>query len=109
MMIWVGRRNPSRILIVLFAVWVLSPFIALGLADRVSKRWSVLTRATLYSVMLVVALGSVATYGGVAFGSPRRTPAAVFLVVPVGSSLLAAIAVPLAALISGRREQKQKI
>ena len=50
-------RNAPRLLIVLFAIWVLSPFVALALANGVSKRWSVLTRATLYSVMLVVALG----------------------------------------------------
>jgi hypothetical protein len=108
LMLWVGHRNPSRILLILFTGWVLSPFIALGLADRVSKGWSALTRATLHGVMLVVALASLALYGGVAFGPRRSTPAAVFLVVPVGSWLLAAITVPLAALISGRREEKQK-
>src|SRR5713101_6472108 len=108
LMLWVGHRNPSRILLVLFAIWVLSPFMALGLAERVSKGWSVLTRATLHGVMLVVTLASLAIYGGVAFGPPRPTPASVFLVVPVGSWLLVAIVVLLAALISGRREQKQE-
>jgi hypothetical protein len=105
LMLWVGRRNPSRILLILFTGWVLSPFIALGLADRVSKGWSVLTRATLHSVTLVVTLGSLAMYGRVAFGPPRPTPAGMFLLVPVGSWLLAAMAVPLAAFIS-RRKQK---
>ena len=47
LMLWVGHRNSSRVLVVLFAIWDLSPFIALVLADIVSKRWSVLTRATL--------------------------------------------------------------
>jgi hypothetical protein len=108
LMLWVGHRNPSPILLILFTGWVLSPFIGLGVADRVSKGWSALTRATLHSVMLVVTLGSLAIYGRVAFGPPRPTPAAMFLLVPGGSWLLAAMAVPLAALISRRSEQKRQ-
>src|SRR6266700_2562256 len=60
LMLRVGHRNPSRILLVLFVIWVLSPFIALILADILAKRWSVLTRATLYGVMLILTLGSLA-------------------------------------------------
>jgi hypothetical protein len=40
-----GRRNDSRVLLVLFALWVLSPFMVVVLANVVSKRWSVQTRA----------------------------------------------------------------
>ena len=65
LMLHAGRRNDSRILLVLFALWVLSPFMALVLANVVSKHWLVLTRATLYSVMLVLTLGSLAIYGDV--------------------------------------------
>src|SRR5579863_8224623 len=83
-----GRHNDSRILMVLFAAWVLSPFLALVLADVVSKGWSVLTRTTLYSVMLVVTLGSLGIYGDVALGPPRAKTAFVFVVVPPASWLL---------------------
>jgi hypothetical protein len=38
--------------------------------DVVSKRGSILTRSTLYSVMLALALGSLTMYGDVAFGHP---------------------------------------
>src|SRR5713226_4949856 len=55
--------HPPLFLRVLFLIWVLSPFAALLLADMVSKRWPVLTRATLYSVMLVITVGSLAIYG----------------------------------------------
>lgn len=96
-----GRRNDSRILLVLFALWVLSPFMALVLANMVSKRWSVLTRATLYSVMLVLTLGSLAIYGVVALGHPRAKTAFVFVVVPPASWLLIAIVVPITAQITG--------
>jgi hypothetical protein len=86
----------------LFTLWVLSPFAALCLADRASKSWPVLTRATLYSLMPVVTLGSLAIYADVALGPPRPKPASVFLVVPLASWLLIAIAVPSAAFLSGR-------
>jgi hypothetical protein len=105
LMLWVGHRNPSRLLLVLFAIWDLSPFVALVLVDIVSKRWSVITRATLYGVMLVLALSSLALYGDVVL-RPRSQPAFVFLVVPLGSWLLMTIVVPIAALISGRLSRR---
>ncbi len=107
LMLRAGQRTP-RLLLVLFVIWVLSPFVALVLAHVLSKRWSVLTRATLYSVMLVITLGSLAAYGAdVAFGPPKAKAAAfVFVVVPPVSWLLIAIVVPLAALISGSRSRR---
>ncbi len=100
-----GQRTP-RLLLVLFFFWVLSPFVALVLANVVSKRWSVLTRATLYSVMLVVTLGSLAIYGYDAL-RPRKAQAAFwYVVVPPASWLLMAIVVPIAALISRRLSRR---
>jgi hypothetical protein len=87
---------------VLFAIWVLSPFVALLVAHTVSKRWQVLTRASLYGVMLIVTAGSLAFYWNVAFGPPRPKPASVFLLVPLGSWLLITIAVSTAAFVSRR-------
>jgi len=97
-----GRNNPSRLLLVLFALWVLSPFIGLVFANMVSKRWSVLTRATLYTVMLVLAVSSLVIYGVVALGPPRPKTAFVFVVVPPASWLLIGIVLPIAALVSRR-------
>jgi hypothetical protein len=105
LMLWVGHRNPSRVLLVLFVIWDLSPFVALVLADIVAKRWSVLTRATLYGVMLILTLGSLAIYGDVVL-RPRSQPAFMFLVVPLGSWLLMTIVVPIAALVSGRLSRR---
>ena len=100
-----GQRSP-RLLLVLFLIWVLAPFVALVLAHVVSKRWSVLTRATLYSVMLVVTLGSLAIYGYDAL-RPRKAQAAFwYVLVPPVSWLLVAIVVPIAALISGRLSRR---
>jgi hypothetical protein len=96
-----GRRAP-RFLLVLFVFWVLSPFMALVWANMAWKRWSIVTRATLYSVTLVLALGSLVVYGYFALRPPRAQPASVFLVVPLVSWLVIAIVVPIAAVISGR-------
>ncbi len=101
LMLRAGQRTP-RFLLALFAIWVLSPFVALVWAYVVSKRWSVLTRAALYSVMLLAALGSLAVYGADALWPRKAQPAFVFVVVSPASWLLIAIVVPLAALISGR-------
>jgi len=106
LMLYVGRRNDSRILMVLFALWVLSPFMVLILASVVSKRSSALTRATLYSATLVLTLGSLLIYGAVSLGPPRTKTAFVFVVVPPASWLLIAIAVSIAAFISGRKARR---
>jgi len=100
LMLRVGHRNNSRILLVLFAIWVLSPFVALVVANIVSKGWSVITRTTLYSVMLVLALGSLAMYGDVASGPLGAKTVPVFVIVPPASWLFIATAISMAALIS---------
>jgi len=83
-MLVVGRNSPP-FLMVLFFFWVLSPHAGLMLADRLSKRWAVLSGTTLYWVMLIVALSSVALYADVALRPPKSTPAARFVMVPVAS------------------------
>jgi hypothetical protein len=96
-----GQRTP-RLLLVLFAIWVLSPFVALLWANIVSKRWSVLTRATLYCVTLVVTLGSLAIYSElVVLKPPGSANAFLFVAVPPASWVFIAIVVGIAALISG--------
>jgi len=96
------QRNNSRLLLVLFTIWVLSPFVALASADVVSKRWSVVTRGALYSLMLVLPLGSVAIYATGAFKPARSGAVFLFVALPPVSWLLIAIVVPMAAFISGR-------
>ena len=105
--LYAGRHNPSRILMALFVLWVLSPFAVLMWASVVSKRWSALTRATLYCLALVLTLGSLAIYGDVALGSARGKLAFPFLIVPLASWLLIATVVPIAALISGRLSRRE--
>jgi hypothetical protein len=99
-----GQRTP-RLLLVFMALWVLSPFVVLACANVASKRWSIITRTALHSVMLILTLGSLAIYGHDAL-RPRKAQAAfVFVAVPPASWLLA-IVVPIAALISRRRSRR---
>ena len=95
LMLKVGERNPSRALMVLFAIWVLAPYVALALLDRrASKRaWPPRARTALQVVTPAIALGPVAIYASVAFGLPRPQPAAWFLLTPLASmALIGAVA-----------------
>jgi hypothetical protein len=96
-------QHPPPLLLVLFAIWVVSPFVVLIGANVVSPRWSTMTRATLYGVTLVIALCTLAIYGYLAFTPQAKTPTAVFVLVPPASWLLTTVAVSMAALISRRR------
>ena len=97
-----GRNTPS-LLLILFVIWVLSPFVALAWANMPSKRWSVLIQMTLYCLTLVITLSSLAIYGGVISPPAGSAHAFIFVVVPLGSWLLMAIVLPLATWISRRR------
>lgn len=105
-MLHVGHRNNSTIpliLLVLFTGWVLSPFVALLLAERIGKRRQALAPTTLHRLMLILTLGSLAMYGYVALRAPRPKPAAVFLLVPLGSWILVGAVFAIAAFQSSRQ------
>jgi|ERR1035437_869491 hypothetical protein len=89
-----GRNQNSVILITLFTVWVLSPFIGLLIAHKISTRWVVLSRITLYCLMLVITFVTLISYSGVI--SPLgKKPAFKFLVVPLISWLLIVTVIPI--------------
>ena len=96
--LYTGRHNNSLVLMLLFALWVLSPFVVLGCCYAISKRWSPPARSAIYGLTLLLTLGTLAIYACVAFGPPRAKTAFVFVVTPPASWLLTAIVV-----ISGRR------
>ena len=102
LMLCVGQFNSSRLLLVIFAAWVLLPFLALALINRMARKWSVATRATVYVVTVIVSLGSLAIYGNVVSLPADTRPAAPFLLVPLASWLLMMIVIPIAAVRSGR-------
>ena len=98
-----GSRNSSLILlVVLFTIWVLAPFVVLAWAVVVSPRWSAVTQTTLCGVALAVTLGSLACYAGLV-KKPEGSPNVfMFVAVPPASVLLMTL-VPIAALAARRR------
>ena len=97
-----GRNQQSILLIALFTIWVLSPFIALMVANVISRRWSILTRVTLYFLMLFITLGSLISYNG-ALSPPGTRPAFKFLIVPLVSWLLMVTIIPITQKISRKK------
>ena len=105
-MLLVGFRNGATIptlLLMLFTGWVLSPFLALLAADRVSSRWAAPIRTTLHRLMLLLPLGSLLIYGYAALSTPRPKPASTFLLVPLVSWLVMAITLTIARSSPGSR------
>jgi hypothetical protein len=100
-----GRSTP-RFLLVLFVIWVLSPFAALAWANLISKHWLFLTQVALCCVTFVITLGSLAIYGGLVPRPVGSAPAFVFVAVPPGAWLLMALTVTPAALLSRRRSNR---
>jgi hypothetical protein len=91
LMFHAGRKNPSIVLIALFLIWVLSPFVALLLANAVSSRWLFFARVRLYILMLFITFGSVAVYSDI-LNLPGVKPAFKFLIIPLLSWIIIAIA-----------------
>ncbi len=92
-MLHTGKNNRSAFLLILFTTWVLSPFVALLVSNVVSKDWPVSTRLTLFSLMVLVSLSSLAVYGGL-LTAPGMKPAAPFLIFPLISWILILIIIP---------------
>ena len=82
--LYAGRHSP-RVLVPLFVLWVLSPFVGLGFASGYSGHWSDRGRAVLFWTMVVVSALSPAIYASRAFGPPRPQGAFVFVAFPAVS------------------------
>jgi len=102
LVIFAGQRNPSRLLIALFVVWVLGPFVAQLLALRITRHASPVTQATLYVVMIATAIISIALYAKAAFSPPRQQAAFMFVIVAPVSVLALAAIVSLVAFLTRR-------
>jgi hypothetical protein len=96
LMFYAGRRQSSVILMVLFAIWVLSPFLALFRAIVRSERRPIPIQTALSCVILLIVAASLGIYGGVAFDRIPAKTGFIFLVVPFASWLLIAIIILMA-------------
>jgi ABC-type enterochelin transport system permease subunit len=108
LMLYTGRHNSSVILLSLFAIWVLSPFIGLIVLNWISARWGDMLRTTLSILIICITVVSLLGYSGL-LKPPGVKPAFVFLIVPLVSWLLIGIFIALSHFISRRfPEQKDK-
>jgi hypothetical protein len=98
-----GSNQKSIVLIGLFTAWVLSPFIGLFVADRLSKHRSDKIHSLNYWTMLILSVASLTVYSGALTPSQTR-PAFNFLVVP----LLSWLTILAILFISKRQHLKQK-
>jgi hypothetical protein len=97
-----AKRHPPPLLVVLFVIWVLSPFVILVAAYVKSKRWAPSTQRTLYAVTVLVSVVSVAVYADDAVSHRTTHPAFVYVAVPPASWLFSAIVLSIAALKAKR-------
>jgi hypothetical protein len=96
--------HPPPILVVLFILWLISPFALLAWMHVAATRWAAPTQAALHAVTIAITLASLAVYGNLIAVTPPGSPkAAPFVIVAPASWLLAAIVVTLAALASRNR------
>ena len=103
LMLYAGRNNPHTAITILFVFWVLAPFVAFAVATKMSSRWPMIPRATLYSAIVISAVGAPAIYL-LTILRPRATTAAFpFVATPIGIWLLLLIAVPIAAFVARAR------
>lgn len=92
-----AQEHPPPLLVALFLVWILTPFVLLGVGNVVSTRWPVSVRKTLYLVTLIMAAVSLAIYLDDNINHRAAKRAFVYVMVPPASVLASAIAVGMAA------------
>jgi hypothetical protein len=83
----------------LFGIWVFSPFMGLAVAYIFSNRWPACTRNILYLLSMVLTIFSLIIYAG-KWTPVGVKPAFVFLVLPLLSWLSLAVVIPLTVLRS---------
>jgi hypothetical protein len=87
-MLRAAHRNPSVVLLVLMAIWVLAPFFALLWAIQASEHWREFSRKALCMLTVFIACGALIVYTIDALGPPKTKAAAPFVAVPLASWIL---------------------
>jgi hypothetical protein len=104
LMLRAGARQRSVVLMLLFSGWVLSPFLALALANLRAPRWPPRLRTALHASMIGVSCLCLALYGLHAVRGVMKA-GFVYLVVPAEAWLLIVVALG-ANVIAARRALK---
>ena len=101
LLLYMGRRNKSIVLMVLFSIWVLAPFVgSLLLNALIAKRGSAIMRTALHVAMLILAIASLALYADTVLRPPLSQPVFRFVLLPIVSCVLIIIVVVTAEVVS---------
>jgi hypothetical protein len=100
-----GRRNSELILLVtMFSIWVISPFLVLFRTILKSDRLTQTVQTTLYILTMGLALASLAIYSRLIDVKPAGSPNTfLFVAVPPVSMLVIAVAMFIAAVRSRKQ------
>ena len=102
LMLRAARHQKSIVLVLLFAAWVLSPFVGLVFAHLGSTRWLPSARVMLYALTVAIVFACPTIYAVVAFGRTTLKLGFIFLVVPFTCWLLIGLLICIA-LLSSRK------
>lgn len=105
---WEGQHNHSALLMGLFLVWVLSPFVGLLWARRFAYWYQYAAQAMVYGLIFLLSIGSAVFYAAAAFGPRWRHPALPFLAGPLVSWLLIGLVLVVVKLCFGGRFARQR-
>ena len=89
--LYAGRHNHSVPLILLFAVWVLSPFVFFFAINGRASRWQRTPQTIIRASTLAITVVALVIYGATALGPHRPRTAFAFLVVPLALWVLGGI------------------
>ena len=105
----VGHRQRSVLLMVLFATWVVSPFVALALVRARASAWPPPSRRITQYAAMLISIGALATYMYVIVRPLKSQPASTFLIVPFVSWVAVVVVAAFAGFTSrrGRSEGAQ--
>jgi hypothetical protein len=87
-----GQNNKSVMLVSLFIIWVLSPFLGLFIANIISTKWPFSVRIALCTFIILISGGSLLFYSGVIPAGTKQ--AFKFLVIPLISWILIVVFIP---------------
>ncbi|HSP45105.1 MAG TPA: hypothetical protein VLO30_03865 [Chthoniobacterales bacterium] len=104
--LWIrAAQHPPPIIIAGFIFWVLSPFVLLGAAHVLSKRWALPTQGALYAVTVLISVASVAVYADDAVAHRTAHPAFVYVAVAPVSWVVSIVAIGLGAWLAKRKQE----
>jgi hypothetical protein len=101
----IGSNQKSILLLGLFTIWVLSPFVGLLFAKRLSRHWTDKMSTWLYWTIIILTVASLTVYSGILTLS-QTPPAFNFLFIPF-LCWLVILTILLFANRQSRRDKKQ--